>query len=155
MYSTSNIQVTTMCILSVKSLQLYLTLCDPRYCSPQGSSIHGILQARILEWVAVSSSRASSWPRIKPVSLMSPAFAGGFFTTSAAWEAPYFKLHHITKSAISGCLLLLTLELCICFKMKEKKHFYASKIKTIKQITFRKGLFLSPHLNLLPSLPFP
>ena len=39
------------------------TLCDPVDCSPPGSSIHGILQARILEWVAISFSRGSSWPR--------------------------------------------------------------------------------------------
>ena len=43
----------------VKSLQLYLTLCDPVDCSPPGSSVHGILQARILEWVAMVSSRGS------------------------------------------------------------------------------------------------
>ena len=40
-----------------------LTLCDPRYCSLPGSSVHGILQARILEWVAIFFSRGSSWPR--------------------------------------------------------------------------------------------
>ena len=39
------------------------TLCDPADCSPPGSSVHGIFQARILEWVAVSSSRGSSQPR--------------------------------------------------------------------------------------------
>ena len=39
------------------------TLCDPMDYSPPGSSIHGILQARILEWVAISFSRGSSWPR--------------------------------------------------------------------------------------------
>ena len=39
------------------------TLCDPMDCSPLGSSIHGILQARILEWIAISFSRGSSWPR--------------------------------------------------------------------------------------------
>ena len=36
--------------------QLYLTLCNPMDCSPPGSSVHGILQARILEWVAISFS---------------------------------------------------------------------------------------------------
>ena len=36
------------------------TLCDPRDCSPPGSSVHGIFQARILEWVAISYSRRSS-----------------------------------------------------------------------------------------------
>ena len=38
------------------SLQLCLTLCDPTNCSPQGSSVHGIFQVRILEWVAISFS---------------------------------------------------------------------------------------------------
>ena len=42
------------------------TLCDPMNCSPPGSSLHGILQARILQWVAISSSRGSSWPRSNP-----------------------------------------------------------------------------------------
>ena len=46
-----------------KSLQSCPTLCDPMDHSPPGSSVHGILQPRILEWVAVSSSRGSFWPR--------------------------------------------------------------------------------------------
>ena len=63
-----------------KSLQSCLSLCSLMDCSPPGSSVHGILQARILEWIAISSSRGSSQPR-------DPALAGGFFTTSTAWEA--------------------------------------------------------------------
>ena len=43
--------------------QLCLTLCNAMDNRPPGSSVHGILQARILEWVAISSSRGSSWPR--------------------------------------------------------------------------------------------
>ena len=39
------------------------TLCDPVDCSPPGSSVHGILQASILEWGPISFSRESSWPR--------------------------------------------------------------------------------------------
>ena len=39
------------------------TLCDPMDCSPPGSSVHRILQARVLEWVAISFSRGSSRPR--------------------------------------------------------------------------------------------
>ena len=46
-----------------KSHQSCLTLCDPMDCSPAGSSVHGILQARILEWVVTTFSRGSSWPR--------------------------------------------------------------------------------------------
>ena len=50
-----------MCACSV--IQLCPTLCDPMDCSPPGSSVHGIFQARILEWVAIPFSRGSSWPR--------------------------------------------------------------------------------------------
>ena len=46
-----------------KSLQSCLTLSDPMDCSQPGSSVHGILQARILEWVAMASSRGSSHSR--------------------------------------------------------------------------------------------
>ena len=46
-----------------KSLQSCLTLCDPMDCNPPGSSVHGILQARMLEWVAMPSSRGSSRER--------------------------------------------------------------------------------------------
>ena len=46
-----------------KVTQLCLTLCDPMDYSPPGSSVHGILQARILEWVSISFSRGSSLSR--------------------------------------------------------------------------------------------
>jgi len=49
-------------------------------CGPPGSSVHGIFQARILEWVAISSSRDLPDPEIKPTSPAFPASAGGFFT---------------------------------------------------------------------------
>ena len=55
--------------------------------SPPSFSVHGILQAKILEWVAMPSSGVSSRPRIEPASLTSPALAGWFFTTSATWES--------------------------------------------------------------------
>ena len=51
------------CVLCAKSLQSWPTLCDPMGCSPLVSYVHGILQARILEWVAISFSKGSSWPR--------------------------------------------------------------------------------------------
>ena len=50
--------------MRAKSPQLRLTLCDPTDCSPPDSSVHGILQARILEWVAMPSSRKPGSPRI-------------------------------------------------------------------------------------------
>ena len=48
---------------AAKSLQSCPTLCDPMDCILPGSSVHGVLQARILEWVAMLSSRGSSWSR--------------------------------------------------------------------------------------------
>ena len=64
--------------------QLCLTLCDPMDCSPPGSFVHGILQAWILEWDAISSSRGFSPPRDgAQVSYI----AGGFFTVWAIREA--------------------------------------------------------------------
>ena len=59
-------------------------VCDslwPHGRSLSVSSVHGILQTRILEWGDIPFSRGSSWPRIKPMSPASPALAGGFFTT--------------------------------------------------------------------------
>ena len=69
-YLTSNEKVKALVTQSC------LTLCDPMDCSSPGSSVHGILQARILEWVAIPFSRESSWPRIEP---WSPALQRDFF----------------------------------------------------------------------------
>ena len=77
-----------MCMCG-KSLQLCTTLCDPMDHSLPGSSVHRILQARILEWVATpgrSSFRDLLDPGIKPVFRLSPALIGEFFTTSATCE---------------------------------------------------------------------
>ena len=57
------INVHPVCVLYVLSHSLCLTLGDPTDCSPLGPSVHGIFQATILEWVAISFSRVSSWPR--------------------------------------------------------------------------------------------
>ena len=64
-------------VLCMNLLQLCLTLCNPLDCSPPGSSVHGILQARILEWVAIPFSRGSSWPRDQT---QVSCIAGRFFT---------------------------------------------------------------------------
>ena len=68
-----------MCLVT----QSCLTVRNPIDCSLPGSSVHGILQARTLEWVAVPSSRGSSHPGMEPASLTSLALAGRLFTTSA------------------------------------------------------------------------
>ena len=53
----------TACYYFCLFAKFSLTLCDPMDCNPPGSSVHGISQARILEWVALSSARGSSWSR--------------------------------------------------------------------------------------------
>ena len=69
------------------------TLCDPMDCSPSGSSVHGISQARTLEWIAIFFSRESSWPRDQTYS---PALdslplwnlgSNSFEPSSPTWQA--------------------------------------------------------------------
>ena len=82
--------------MCAKSLQSCPTLCLP------GSSVHGILQTRILEWGAISFSRGSSQPRDQTCISMSPALGGRFFTTSTSWEASeHFRLQ--TKQTLRLC----------------------------------------------------
>ena len=81
-----------MCVyVYVLVAQSCLTLCNPMDCSPPGSSVHGILQARILELVAISLSRGSSQPKDQT---QVSCIAGGFFTTwanrEAQWLTPTF-----------------------------------------------------------------
>ena len=85
-YETSlYITITIIICVFVLVSQLCPTLCDPMDCSPQCSAVHGILQATILEWVAIPFSRGSSWPRdLSRVSYI----AGRFFIVRATgmWE---------------------------------------------------------------------
>ena len=67
--------------------QSCLILCDPLNGSPPGSSVHGISQTRILEWVAISSSRGSSQPRDRS---WASHIAGKFFTVWATREGQYY-----------------------------------------------------------------
>ena len=70
-----------------KSLQWCLTPCNTMDHSPPGSSVHGIFQARIPKWVAMSYLGDLPDPWIEPTSLRSSALAGRFFTTCTTWEA--------------------------------------------------------------------
>ena len=60
-----------------------------------GSSVHGFLQARILEWVAVPSSRGPSWPRDQTRLFHVSCIAGGFFTAEPLWKAPLASTEHL------------------------------------------------------------
>ena len=86
--------------------QLCPNLCDPMDCSPPGSSVHGISQARVLEWVAISFSWGSSWPSDRAhISCL----AGRFFTTEPPGKP---------KEANSGSWLQSVSSHCwLCFKL--------------------------------------
>ena len=81
-----------MCAVRAKSVQSRPTLCDPMGCSPPDSSVHWILQARMLEWVAMPFSRGSSWlsdrtqPAFEPRFLTFPAFGDEFFFFLISWR---------------------------------------------------------------------
>ena len=82
-------------------------------CNPPGSSVHGILQARILEWVAIPFSRGSSWPRDR--THVSYAFCIGrwFFTIWATREAPIYMGTHI--HILGGIVSLIFLKISLVF----------------------------------------
>ena len=89
-------------------IQSCLTLCDPMDCSLSRSSVHGILQARILEWVAISFSRGSSqprdWTRVSRI-------AGGRFTIWATREAQDFlEFSQIQNNSF----VYVCVSLCVC-----------------------------------------
>ena len=79
---------------AIQPSQSCRTLCNPMDCSPPGFSVHEILQARILEWVAVSFSRGSSWPRDQTWVF---CIAGRFFTIWATREVPIYSLGAVKR----------------------------------------------------------
>ena len=72
--------------MCAQSLQSCPTLRNPMDCSPPASSVHGILQARILEWLPFPPSVDLPDSGIEPPPLMSPELAGRFLTTNTIWE---------------------------------------------------------------------
>ena len=81
--------------IKVSVTQSCLTLCDPKDCSPPGSSVHGIVQARILEWFAIPFSRGSSWPRDQTWVFYN---AGRFLTTEPSLVAIILPIGNFSES---------------------------------------------------------
>ena len=89
-------RVGTLILHALHVCEVTSVMSDPMYCSPPGSSVHGILQARILEWVVMPSSRGFSWPRDQTQGSCSSCIAGRFFTT----EPPGRSWYQRSKSHI-------------------------------------------------------
>ena len=85
--------------------QSYPTLCGPRDCSLPGSSVHGIFQARMLEWVATSYSRRSAQPRHWACALVLPALAAEFLPLVPPGKHIYIYTH--TYTYIFQCHIFL------------------------------------------------
>ena len=85
--------------MDVKVTQSCLTLFDPVDCSPPGSSVHGILQARMLEWGAISFSRGSSPPRDRT---QVSCTAGRFFCLSHRGSPKCLRLREIKRFSWRG-----------------------------------------------------
>ena len=129
---SSSLDVSLSCLLhcsitmkvKVSIAQLYLTLW-PHGCSPPGSSVHGILQARVLEWIAMPSSRGSSRPRDRT---QVSRIAGRFFTSWATRE------------------VLQYLKIINCFIFKSYYQFFKSIIMTSlfekKKTHYNQSIFL-------------
>ena len=90
-----------ICAVLCLVAQSYQTLCNPVDCSPPGSSVMGILQARILEWVTMPSSRGCSQPVIKPRFSVLQADSlpseppGGIYITQLYITSSYGYIQHI------------------------------------------------------------
>ena len=89
------------------------TLCNPMDCSPPVSSVHEVLQTRILEWVAMLFSRGSSWPGIEPPSLLSPTLQAGSLPLAPP-RKPLMKyiLREMIQLKFATCYFLLYLVPC-------------------------------------------
>ena len=81
-----------MSYVHTQSLQSCSTLCDPMDCSSPGSFVHGISRARILEWVAISSSRGSSWLKDWTSVSCSSCIGRRVLYFCATWEAQLVSL---------------------------------------------------------------
>ena len=135
---TSSYQLQNM---HAKSLQSCLTLCDPVDYSPPGSSISGILQQEYLSGLPFPPPGDLPHSGIKPVSLMSPALAGGLFTTRTTWEyddsvkhkslKPDFVLvaYHLKRLAIIEMNTQCLMEITNIWKIMKSGVFCASPKK--------------------------
>ena len=90
-----------------ESLQSFPTFCDPMDCCPPGFSVHLILQARILEWIAIPFSRRSSRPRDRTLVSCITADSLPFELQGSPWGRGrgFFQILKLSSNYTSNCLL--------------------------------------------------
>ena len=123
---------TIICIAVAKSLQLCPTLCDPVDGSPPGSPVPGILQARTLEWVAISFCNAGKWKvKVKSLSRVQPSATPwtSAFQLLRPWGFPGKSTgvgcHCLLRSWIPKVIYLISCKRRLWFSMRQRVCFHA------------------------------
>ena len=131
-------------MLNAQLLQSCSTLCDTIDCSPPGSSVHEILQARILEWVAISFSRDLPNPGIEPMSPASPGLQEDSLPSESP-EKPINVKYIVLKCFFKASSLVLTSYITV----SKIKYLHARteanktpKIEVIKEVQLLNELIL-------------
>ena len=130
--------------------QLCPTLCDPMICSLPGSSLHGILQARILEWVAIPFSKGSCQSRNQ---IYISCLAGRFFITEPLGKIPTMEYYSTIKKnkIMPFTALWIDLEIVILSEVSQRKtniiwyHLYVESKKMIQMNLFTKQKYTHRH----------
>ena len=135
-------------------------LCDPMDCSPPGSCIHGIFQARILEWVAISLSRVSSWPRDWTGS---PALQADSLLSEPPWKPhtiintlvhAFVYIQFSSVQLLSRVRLFATPWIAACQASLSITNSQSSlRLMSIKSVMPSNHLILCRPLLLLPPIP--
>ena len=146
----------TLCY--AKSLQLCPTLCDPIDSSPPGSPVPGILQARTLEWAAISFSSTWKW-KVKVKSFSRVRLLATLWT--AAYQAPWdfpskstgVRCHLVFKDeeAVLGSLCHLKITLCSVFQPLDAIHLLQKRLSFVSLLD-TQDFSTRAHPSLFPSL---
>ena len=141
--------------------QSYPILCDPVDCSSPGSSVHGILQARILEWVTISFSRESSLPR-DPTQIS--CTAGRFFAIWATRETPKYQSRYGIQNAMKKlnkhtCLIYCVC-VCVCVQWLSCVRHFVTPWTVVHQVPLFMEFFRQEYWSGVPfptpgNLPYP
>ena len=120
------------------------TVCDPMDCSLPGSSVHRIVQSSILEWVAISYFRGSSWPRDQT---QVSCVVGTFFAIWATRETHYLRMFYVFMAYLTvfflivlGCTVYSFVH-TVADLLKFFPYIYWNKFKQFKPVLVKDQLY--------------
>ena len=140
--------------MCAKSLQMFPILCDPMDGSSPGSSVHGILQVRTLEWITTPSSRGSSWPRDQTRGSCDSCIAGRFFTAESLSSVQFSSVQFSSVQSLSRVHLFATPWIAARQASLSITSSRSSlRLMSIESVMPSSCLILCRPLLLLPSIP--